>query len=484
VRDREDIGLRFAGVLPFAIAQGKRGAQDDSSKRVILSGAKDLVPGVPKTSQTLRRAGWLFAAALILAVGCASAPTPASEAREAGAVTPAPAPAPASSPVPTPAPTVSDTAPRQLLVTLPAGSERLWRQVALDITQLTALRLDASWFMASIGQQCLVFQLPAGRDAQRVARLVASVPHVAVAQPTQTYRLLGAPEDDPYLHLQSAATVLHLEPAHRLATGKGVKVALIDTGVDFEHPDLRERVASAENFVDHGDRTFTRDSHGTAVAGVLAAQAGNGIGIVGVAPEADLFALKACWPESAGSRSALCDSYTLARALDFAITRGAQVINLSLAGPFDALLALQIQAALARRIVVVAAAEGSDGGFPASLPGVLGVRGVDLTRSAAPLDEDGGKGPRLAAPDVDLLTTAPAGTYDFFSGSSFAAAQASGVVALLLERRPELGTEQIARLILDGAHAMPAAGNGDPPALLVLDACATLAAAIGQKTGC
>ena len=414
------------------------------------------------------RAGWLLVATLILAGGCASGPSPASEATREPT-------APASG---------TAAAPRLLLVTLPAGSERLWRQVALDITQLTALRLDASWFMASIGQQCLVFQLPADRDAERVARLVTSVPHVAGAQPTQTYRLLGAPGNDPYLHLQSAATVLHLAPAHRLATGKGVKVALIDTGVDFEHPDLRERIASAENFVDHGNRTFTRDSHGTAVAGVRAAQAGNGIGIVGVAPEADLLALKACWPESAGSRSALCDSYTLARALDFAITRGAQVINLSLAGPFDALLALQIQAALARRIVVVAAAEGSDGGFPASLPGVLGVRGVDLTVAAAPLEADSGKGPRLAAPDVDLLTTAPAGTYDFFSGSSFAAAQASGVAALLLEREPKLGAEQIARLIVDSAHALPASGAGDPSPLLVLDACATLAAALGQKVAC
>ena len=154
-----------------------------------------------------------------------------------------------------------------------------------------------------------------------------------------------------------------------------MRVAVVDTGVDFDHPDLRGRVVKAQNFVDRvGDRNFTTDVHGTAVAGLIAATAGNGVGIVGVAPEAEIYALKACWQQPPGAREAVCNSYTLAKAVDFAIGQGVQVLNFSLAGPPDPLLGRLIGQALARGIVVVAA----DGGggcregrrrLPRQLPG-------------------------------------------------------------------------------------------------------------------
>ena len=260
----------------------------------------------------------------------------------------------------------------------------------------------------------------------------------------------GRQGGDPYAHLQHGSATLRLEQAHRWATGKGVKIAVVDTGVDFDHPDLRERVKKAQNFVDRGERTFTNDIHGTAVAGLIAATANNDIGIAGVAPQAEIYALKACWEQPPGVRQAVCNSYTLAKAVDFAIVAaGAQVLNFSLAGPDDPLLGKLIDRALA---------QGDRGGggrrrhaaqdFPASHKGVIGVLGSDDLKAAPPPCRPGTPRATLAAPGVDILTTMPHGSYDLFSGSSAAAAEVSG------DRRPPAREEP-------QAHPRPA--RDDPP---------------------
>ena len=136
-------------------------------------------------------------------------------------------------------------------------------------------------------------------------------------------------------------------------------------------------VFKAQNFVDQGERSFTTDFHGTAVAGVIAAAANNEVGIVGVAPQAQIYALKACWQQPAGAREAVCNSYTLAKAVDFAISERAHVLNFSLAGPPDVLLTRLIKVALERGIAVIAAAPSKPDAraFPASMQGVIGISG-------------------------------------------------------------------------------------------------------------
>ena len=302
---------------------------------------------------------------------------------------------------------------------------------------------------------------------------------------------------------------MRFDLAHRWATGRGVTVAVIDTGIDVGHPDLDGRVVRADNFVDRGTHSFTSDVHGTAVAGVLAAVEGNGIGIAGVAPEARIHSLKACWPLPEDGDRAVCDSYTLAQAVDRAVTAGARILNLSLSGPSDALLARLLGAAIARGVAVVAAADESraDLGFPASLPGVIAVRVAprgELAEAVAERAAAAGGDGALYAPGVDVLSTVPGGGYDFFSGSSMAAAHVSGLAALLLERQPRLTPAELAHRMAASESRVAAAavggegvasggvvdggavdgGAADGGAVGVVDACTAVSDLVGIRDGC
>jgi major intracellular serine protease len=398
---------------------------------------------------------WLLLALLLALTACAgsvSAPTTPS------AATPPP-PSPSGN---------------QVMVTLPPAPPALWARTTADLAQMYRLRTVFAWTMASLGEQCIVFEIPKGRSIQEILRRLDSDPRVGTVQTIATFDVLADSEDksaynDPYVHLQHSVQTLHLEQAHHWSTGKGIRIAVIDTGVDLDHPDLRGRIVKAQSFVDRGEQTFTSDIHGTAVAGVIAAAADNQVGIVGVAPQAELFALKACWQTAPGKREAVCDSYTLARAIDFAVVQGAQILNFSLGGPRDPLLARLLEKALSRGIAVVAADPGDAAhGFPASLQGVIGVVGIPGGTS--------GNTEEMGAPGVDILTTVPHGSYDFFTGSSFAAAQVSGVVALLLQREPKMTPTQLAALLRKTAHPVQEQTGADP---LQVDACAALASALG-----
>jgi len=198
-----------------------------------------------------------------------------------------------------------------------------------------------------------------------------------------------------------------------------------------------------ENFID--GNSYAKEVHGTAVAGIIAARADNGIGISGVAPNARLIALRACWQESVDASDATrCSSFTLAKALQFAITHQALVINLSLTGPSDRLLQRLLDVALAHGIKVIGAIDpdSPDGGFPASYPGVWAV--------ADALPKSGGTN-ALTAPGHDVPTTLPGGRWGFVSGSSYAAAHVAGLAALLTELQHSLTPSQVRAQLLVSA---------------------------------
>ncbi len=325
--------------------------------------------------------------------------------------------------------------------------------LAAEVAQTHALSEQAFWSIAAPRLRCSVFRIAPGAQREQVLARLGRDERVQLAQPmnefeTQTGATAATPEprfNDPYLGLQRGFAAIQAGPAHALSQGDGVRVAVIDTGLDASHPDLLGRITSERDFVGSAHpATFGGERHATEVAGVIAAVSNNQIGIVGVAPQARVLAYRACWPLAQGG--ARCNSFTLAQALAAAIAAGSDVINLSLAGPSDALLRRLTERALAQGIVVVGAVPpgGSLVGFPADVPGVLAVVSSDDERPTPGA---------LAAPGRDILTLEPGGSYGYASGSSLATAHVSGAVALLRAWRPSLQGQQLRALLAPGAVA-------------------------------
>lgn len=371
--------------------------------------------------------------------------------------------------------------PRQVIVTLARASPERWANIATALSQTYGLPQIGAFPLSSLGIQCLVFQLPADASVDTIVKRLVADPRVESVQLNQVFEGQQSVHNDPYAALQHGAQTIRADLAHRWATGKGVKIALVDTGVDTEHADLQGRVVQTVNFVDGGEQSFAQDGHGTAVAGVIAASANNGTGIFGIAPEADMIAIKACWHPTLRAREALCSSWTIAKAVDFAIAANAQVLNMSLAGPGDPLIARLITAAGEKGMTVVAATLEDDArapGFPASLRGVIAavacdVQGKIRRRAVAPGVAF------LAAPGVEILTTTPGGAYDFLSGSSLAAAHVSGLAALLLEHNPRLSPAQVYDVLRATAQPAVVSGNPAPSTVGIVDACNALEKLLG-----
>lgn len=371
--------------------------------------------------------------------------------------------------------------PGQIIVALAADREeelaRIRRELAADYDLVEV----GNFLLGSIQLECVVFQPGSDQPLPDLLERLRRDRRVRLAEPNQVFREQGA--GGPTGNLSYGAVLIHADAAHRSRTGKGIKVALIDTGVSTTHPALRGRIVETQNFVEGGDASFARDLHGTAVAGVIAAQRDDQVGLLGIAPDAEILALKACWYAAGGGGKAICSSWTLAKAVDFAIGAQAQVLNMSLSGPPDELLGRLIERAQQRGfIVVAAAAEGADApGFPASMASVIAVVASDA-RGQARLPTWAARTFAIVAPGVDILTTVPAAGYDFLSGSSFAAAHVSGVVALLREGNPRLAGHEALDLLKATAHPLPGAGSDVATGAGLVDACAALGRLLGTAS--
>jgi subtilisin family serine protease len=349
------------------------------------------------------------------------------------------------------------------------GTRAARRRVARELAAAHGLRVVDDWPMPAIGIDCFVMEeAQAGRTGpvDRLLDALAHDPRVEWAQAIQEYRGLDA--GDPLLPVQPAARAWQLTSLHRASTGRGVTVAVVDSGIDEKHPDLAGQVKLRRNFVDaYPDAA---EAHGTAVAGIIAAREGNGLGIAGIAPDARLLALRACW-ETEGP-PARCNSFTLGKAINFALMSDARVINMSLGGPRDRLLQALLDAALARGVTLVGAADPNqpDGGFPASHPGVIAVAS-DTQRAPPPGS--------LRAPGTDVPTSLPDARWGMVSGSSYAAAHVAGLAALMLELRPDAPPARLKADLAGGARILPAALASGPGQAGSIDACAAVARAAG-----
>jgi hypothetical protein len=341
------------------------------------------------------------------------------------------------------------------------GSQASRRRIAGRLAQQYGLKLETGWPMPLVGVDCYVMSVLTGRSPTEAAAELAQNPQVAWSEPMHIYRTEAASRgaarglpNDPMYQLQPVARTWRLADLHEIATGRGVRVAVIDSGVDASHPDLAGQIQARRNFV--ASRPDAAEQHGTSVAGVIAAIEGNHLGIAGVAPGARLMALRACWP-SATTAATVCDTLSLAKALHYAVENRAQIINLSLSGPRDTLLGRLLDTAQARGLTVVGAIDPELplGGFPASHPSVIAVA-----------SEPGSGMMSVSAPGRDVPAPQPGGVWGLSNGSSYAAAHVSGLLALMREGK-------------SGVLTFVTTGPGG-----AINACATLLKATGPCADC
>ncbi|CAL9426001.1 hypothetical protein SUDANB145_01948 [Streptomyces sp. enrichment culture] len=240
------------------------------------------------------------------------------------------------------------------------------------------------------------------------------------------------------------------------ATGKGVTVAVIDTGVDDSNAQLRGAMASGgKDYVGSTDGTEDIEGHGTRVAGIIAARQMKGTGFVGIAPDAKILSFR-----YTGGEEKEGNSKTMSQAIRDAVAKGAEIINISsdTAAKEDNLeLRSAVAAAVDAGVLVVAAAgnDGADGKsadtYPASYPGVLAVAASDRNDERAYFSQ-AGEFVDIAAPGVGMVSTVPKGGQCTADGTSFAAPYVAGVAALLKEKNPKWSAAQIATRIEETAQ--------------------------------
>lgn len=248
---------------------------------------------------------------------------------------------------------------------------------------------------------------------------------------------------DAQMSLQYALGKLRVPVAHERATGETIKIAVIDTRVDANHPELEGASVRLYNAAE--DDNTEPDAHGTAITGIIATQKT----LRGVAPKAEILAVQAFTPaDSSGAGEA--DTMSILRGIDWADENGARVFNMSFAGPKDDVLGRMLDAAHDKGIIMVAASgnAGPDAPplYPAAHDRVIAVTATDWTDKLYRRANQGDY-ITLAAPGVDILVAVPGGKFAMMSGTSLATAHISGMIALLLQHNPDLKPEDIQALI-------------------------------------
>jgi subtilisin family serine protease len=316
--------------------------------------------------------------------------------------------------------------------------------------------------MRLVGRSLHRWRINDGSPVAAVIRSLAGETRIAGAQPNYLFAQEGADEPPPAStgdSVQYVIAKLHLPDAHRMATGRKVLVAVIDSGIDTAHPDLAGTVAASFDVLGPHEMHF----HGTAMAGAIAAHGR----LTGVAPQARLLAVRALDAHGQGT------SLSIADGIEWAVTRGARVINMSFAGPDDPLLRQHLAAVHARGIVMVAAA-GNEGPasaplYPAADAHVIAVTATDADDQLYAL-ANRGRHIAVAAPGVDVLEPAPNDSLQLISGTSVAAAHVSGIAALILERAPTLRPDEVRSVIMRSAAVLSAPDAKDDSGAGLTDA--------------
>jgi subtilisin family serine protease len=305
-----------------------------------------------------------------------------------------------------------------------------------------------------IGGMVGLFTIVARRPMDTVRREFAADTRVKSVQPNFRYVLQDQKtktEGDPG---QYAVAQLRLPQAHTLARGMNVTIAVIDSGIDVKHPELINSIADSFDALGSKEGPHV---HGTGIAGAIVAHAR----LIGSAPEARLLAIRAFASTSGAAEST---SYVILRGLDYAVEHGAQIVNMSFAGPKDPMIERGVAATAARGILLIAAA-GNAGAkspplYPAANPNVIAVSGTDAQDKLFAASNRGNY-IAIAAPGADIFLPAPDEKYQITSGTSFSAAYVSGIAALIMERNPALKPNDVRAILTKTARDLGAPGRDD-----------------------
>jgi len=240
--------------------------------------------------------------------------------------------------------------------------------------------------------------------------------------------------------------------------GMGVRVGVIDTGIDLTHPDLRGNIKGGVNLMKPGASPQDDNGHGTHVAGIIAA-IDNQIGVVGVAPATQLYAIKVLNGRGVGTLT------TLIRGIEWAIDHGMHILNISIGGgtTVPGNLVAAINAAVNRGILVVAAAgnngnangTGNNVEIPGKIPGAIAVAALTKNNRRAPFSSTGSE-VAIAAPGVRILSTFTGGRYAVLSGTSQAAPHVAGAAAVFKQLNPGLSLPALKQILIRRARRIGA----------------------------
>lgn len=308
-----------------------------------------------------------------------------------------------------------------------------------EIKDRHKLKVIDAFSLKSVNLQVVLFETPE-KDIFSVIDELRKDSRILIAQPNFILRTMS----DPLRKMQYANDILKTDKIHTSYRGRGMKVAVVDTGVDAGHIDLKDRVIITKNFV-RGEN-YSPEIHGTAIAGIIAASI-NGSGIEGVAPESRILSLRACKQMVKERPEGECYTESLSQALDEAILQKVNIVNMSFGTTHtDSLLSKLIDRGIEKGILFVASAGNLKAErelrFPASYPSVISVGGFDEKLAPYP-NPDITKKTSVCAPAVNIITTVPDNKHNFLSGTSMSSAYISGILALALGKDKSIRKQKL-----------------------------------------
>jgi hypothetical protein len=325
-------------------------------------------------------------------------------------------------------------------------------------TRFRLTRLDVQP-IPLLGSTFYRYRVPNRISVRTAVRALEGERQLASVQPNYLFAMQQQAETNAapakaYDPAQYAVSKMRLVEAHAVANGDDIRVAVIDSGVDPDQPELTGAIADR---FDTLSTPFAPHMHGTAIAALIAGHSR----LMGSAPAARILAVRAFDP---AGNAAEATTFSIIRAIDWSVTQRARIINMSFAGPADPGIHRALDAAYKKGVVLIAAA-GNAGAkspplYPAADPNVIAVTATDANDQLFK-GSNRGKHVAVAAPGVDILIAVPNAGYEVSTGTSFSAAEVSGIAALMLQRKSDLTPADVRDVLLATAKDLGKKGRDD-----------------------